>query len=91
PHSTHNDWLNCDSCHVKLFLPAAGVNNLNMSEVVKGNACGVCHGKVAFPLNDCARCHKPKQELQKIKADTPNKVNVIDKKSDKKGESKPKP
>lgn len=84
PHSTHNLWLGCESCHVKLFLPASGVNNLTMSEVVKGNACGVCHGKVAFPLNDCARCHKPKQELQKIKTETTNKVSTTDKKTDKK-------
>ncbi|MDH3266197.1 MAG: hypothetical protein OEM25_04455 [Gammaproteobacteria bacterium] len=57
PHKTHTTWMSCDSCHVKIFMPLAGSNDLNMSIIVKGQACGVCHGKVAFPLNDCTRCH----------------------------------
>jgi c(7)-type cytochrome triheme protein len=59
PHKTHTTWMSCDSCHIKIFLPMAGANDLTMSTIVKGEACGVCHGKVAFPLNDCARCHLP--------------------------------
>lgn len=59
PHKTHTTWMGCDSCHVKIFIPLAGSNDLTMSTIVEGNACGVCHGKVAFPLNDCARCHVP--------------------------------
>ena len=57
PHKTHTTWMSCDSCHIKIFMPLAGSNDLTMSTIVKGQACGVCHGKVAFPLNDCARCH----------------------------------
>lgn len=57
PHKTHTTWMGCESCHVKIFMPLAGSNDLTMSTIVKGNACGVCHGKVAFPLNDCTRCH----------------------------------
>lgn len=57
PHKTHTTWMSCDSCHTKIFMPLAGSNDLNMSVIVKGQACGVCHGKVAFPLNDCTRCH----------------------------------
>jgi len=57
PHKTHTTWLGCESCHIKIFMPLAGSNNLTMSTIVEGKACGVCHGKVAFPLNDCARCH----------------------------------
>ena len=59
PHKTHTTWLGCESCHIKIFMPLAGSNNLTMSTIVEGKACGVCHGKVAFPLNDCARCHVP--------------------------------
>ena len=59
PHKIHTTWMGCDSCHVKIFIPLAGSNDLTMSRIVDGNACGVCHGKVAFPLNDCARCHVP--------------------------------
>jgi c(7)-type cytochrome triheme protein len=57
PHKTHTTWMSCNSCHIKIFMPLAGSNDLTMSTIVKGQACGVCHGKVAFPLNDCARCH----------------------------------
>lgn len=59
PHKTHTTWMGCESCHIKIFIPLAGSNDLTMSRIVDGNACGVCHGKVAFPLNDCARCHVP--------------------------------
>jgi len=59
PHNTHTTWMGCESCHIKIFIPLAGSNDLTMSRIVDGSACGVCHGKVAFPLNDCARCHVP--------------------------------
>lgn len=61
PHKTHTTWMSCDSCHTKIFKPLAGSNDLTMSTIVKGQACGVCHGKVAFPLNDCVRCHLPEE------------------------------
>jgi len=59
PHNIHTTWLGCESCHIKIFIPLAGSNDLTMSRIVEGKACGVCHGKVAFPLNDCVRCHVP--------------------------------
>ena len=61
PHKTHTTWLACESCHTKIFIPQAGANDLTMSRIAAGKACGVCHGKVAFPLNDCERCHVPQQ------------------------------
>jgi c(7)-type cytochrome triheme protein len=62
PHKAHTQWLDCQNCHTKIFIPRAGANDLTMSSIVKGKACGVCHGKVAFPLNDCERCHVPQAE-----------------------------
>ena len=59
PHKIHTTWMGCESCHIKIFMPLAGSNDLTMSRIVEGKACGVCHGKVAFPLNDCTRCHMP--------------------------------
>jgi len=59
PHKIHTTWMGCESCHIKIFMPLAGSNDLTMSRIVEGKACGVCHGKVAFPLNDCVRCHVP--------------------------------
>lgn len=61
PHSIHTAWLRCESCHDKIFVPQVGANKLTMSRIVRGEACGVCHGKVAFPLNHCERCHVPAQ------------------------------
>jgi len=62
PHKTHTTWMSCNSCHIKIFMPLAGSNDLTMSTIAKGQACGVCHGKVAFPLNDCTRCHISNEE-----------------------------
>jgi nitrate/TMAO reductase-like tetraheme cytochrome c subunit len=28
-----------------------------MSAILLGEKCGVCHGKVAFPVSECRRCH----------------------------------
>lgn len=57
PHSIHTYWFNCENCHTAIFLPARGENNMTMAGIAKGQWCGKCHGKVAFPLTDCARCH----------------------------------
>lgn len=56
-HRVHNYWFNCDSCHPKFFEMAKGTTKMNMKEIGEGKWCGACHGKVAFPLTDCARCH----------------------------------
>ena len=61
PHAIHTYWFNCDGCHPKIFEMAAGQNNMTMAGIAEGKWCGRCHGKVAFPLSDCNRCHtKPK-------------------------------
>ncbi len=61
PHKIHTYWLNCDTCHATkggaIFEMAAGENNMTMVGIAEGEWCGRCHGKVAFPLTDCARCH----------------------------------
>lgn len=65
PHKTHTYWLSCEACHPKLFLPAKGQNNMNMLGIVEGKWCGKCHGKVAFPLTDCNRCHSEPPQAKK--------------------------
>lgn len=57
PHKSHTYWLNCEVCHPTMFVPAKGQNNMTMIGIVEGEWCGKCHGKVAFPLTDCNRCH----------------------------------
>lgn len=61
PHYPHTLWLDCKNCHPSIFVMRAGVNKVTMDAIAKGEFCGRCHGKVAFPLSDCNRCHsKPK-------------------------------
>jgi c(7)-type cytochrome triheme protein len=57
-HKSHLDWMNCDMCHPKLFnIKRKATEGFSMNEILKGNFCGVCHLNVAFPIDDCSRCH----------------------------------
>lgn len=57
PHKQHTQWLFCGNCHPKIFQMKAGANPVTMYDIFEGRFCGVCHGKVAFPVTDCLRCH----------------------------------
>ena len=57
PHSDHTYWLSCENCHPAIFAMGKGKNKMSMVEISEGKWCGRCHGKVAFPLTDCSRCH----------------------------------
>jgi len=61
PHTLHAWWLNCKSCHPHRFVRTAGDTKMTMKEMAKGKYCGECHGKVAFPLEDCGKCHDRKK------------------------------
>ena len=63
PHKPHTRWLHCSNCHPKIFKPQHNANQINMSAILLGQKCGVCHGKVSFPITtkSCKKCHsKPK-------------------------------
>lgn len=63
PHKPHTQWLHCSNCHPKIFIPQRNANTINMSAILLGTKCGVCHGKVSFPITtkSCVKCHsKPK-------------------------------
>lgn len=62
PHSVHNAWLDCSNCHDDLFRKERGATKISMFLILQGEQCGVCHGAVAFPLTECARCHSMKRE-----------------------------
>lgn len=63
PHKQHTEWLDCSNCHPDIFIPQKGANQISMVEILLGRKCGVCHGKVAFPVIECKRCHsKPKEQ-----------------------------
>ncbi|VAW39013.1 hypothetical protein MNBD_DELTA02-217 [hydrothermal vent metagenome] len=57
PHSAHNDWLNCGNCHDGIFKMKKKASGISMKRIWKGEFCGRCHDKVAFPLRHCFRCH----------------------------------
>lgn len=56
-HKKHLVWGNCDMCHAEIFGYERGSTTYPMDEIFNGKFCGVCHGKVAFPNDDCQRCH----------------------------------
>ncbi len=63
PHLEHTRWLDCSNCHPAIFVPQKGGNPaIGMDAVLSGRYCGVCHGKVAFPMWTCERCHSVPHE-----------------------------
>ncbi|MCR4298279.1 MAG: hypothetical protein NUV75_05940 [Gallionella sp.] len=70
PHKQHTQWLDCSNCHPDIFVPQQGANQISMAAIILGQKCGVCHGKVAFPVSECRRCHsQPKVEAQPKQVD----------------------
>jgi c(7)-type cytochrome triheme protein len=62
PHFPHTFWLDCGNCHPAIFQMKKGANPISMVKIVNGEFCGRCHGRIAFPLANCTRCHvKPKE------------------------------
>jgi c(7)-type cytochrome triheme protein len=57
-HRKHVAWNGCEVCHPDIFPTGKkGTAHYSMFENVEGRFCGACHGRVAFPLNTCQRCH----------------------------------
>lgn len=57
-HEIHGKWLDCSNCHPELFnIKKRGTKNLSMLNILDKEFCGVCHGRVAFPIHSCRRCH----------------------------------
>ena len=57
-HEQHSAWNGCELCHPEIF-PTARKETVEFSMFlnIEGRYCGACHGKVAFPLNNCCACH----------------------------------
>jgi len=64
PHKQHTEWLDCSNCHPAIFIPQKGANQISMASILLGQQCGVCHGKVAFPVSECRRCHSKQKTLK---------------------------
>jgi c(7)-type cytochrome triheme protein len=69
PHKQHTEWLDCSNCHPDIFIPQKGANQINMASILLGEKCGVCHGKVAFPVttSTCRLCHSQNKENANLK------------------------
>lgn len=58
PHKKHSAWLDCNTCHPDIFnIKKKTTKHFAMTKILNGQFCGVCHLKVAFPIEDCRRCH----------------------------------
>ena len=58
PHDKHMQWLDCGDCHPGIFnVKVKSTMHFQMRYILEGKFCGACHLSVAFPLNDCKRCH----------------------------------
>lgn len=58
PHQKHTEWLDCADCHPDIFnIQKKGTKHFRMDYINNGKFCGVCHLTVAFPIQDCKRCH----------------------------------
>ncbi len=62
PHKQHTEILDCANCHPAIFIPHKGANQISMASILLGQKCGVCHGKVAFPVSECRRCHSKSKD-----------------------------
>jgi c(7)-type cytochrome triheme protein len=58
PHDAHQQWLDCANCHPDIFnIKKKTTAHFEMQYNLQGKFCGVCHLRVAFPMDDCKRCH----------------------------------
>ncbi len=58
PHAEHQQWLDCANCHPDVFnIKKKTTEHFEMQYILEGKFCGLCHLRVAFPLNECKRCH----------------------------------
>lgn len=58
PHAEHERWMDCSNCHPSIFnIGKKTTKHFTMANSLRGEFCGVCHLRVAFPMNDCKRCH----------------------------------
>ena len=56
-HKKHAIWNGCELCHPEIFGVKKGTTVYTMQDIFNGKYCGACHGSVAFPNDDCQRCH----------------------------------
>ncbi|MDA8099003.1 MAG: hypothetical protein M0042_05200 [Nitrospiraceae bacterium] len=64
-HKKHAAWLDCNNCHPDIFnIKKKTTKHFAMARILKREFCGICHLTVAFPMNDCKRCHPDHPKVQ---------------------------
>ncbi len=57
-HKKHAAWNGCELCHPEIFPSTKkGTVKYSMFQIFNNRYCGVCHGRVAFSLFLCHKCH----------------------------------
>lgn len=57
-HKVHQRLLDCANCHPDVFnIKQQTTEHFEMRFILDRKFCGACHLTVAFPLDDCMRCH----------------------------------
>lgn len=56
-HKKHSVWNGCSMCHPYLFAMKTGKTKFEMQDIFEGRYCGACHGTIAFPTQECQKCH----------------------------------
>lgn len=79
PHKQHTEWLDCSNCHPAIFKPQKGANQISMASILLGQQCGVCHGKVAFPVSECRLCHSKAKALPATAGVSPHETAPVQK------------
>jgi len=66
PHWFHRIRFRCKVCHSELgFEMRAGANDVQMSDILDGRFCGMCHnGRVAWSADRCDLCHSGQPGLK---------------------------
>lgn len=65
-HEKHLQWLDCADCHPDIFnVKKKTTQRFDMRYNLEGKFCGACHMTVAFPMDNCKRCH-PKMNTGQI-------------------------
>lgn len=78
PHKAHNQWLDCNNCHPEIFnIKEKATKHFEKRAILNGEFCGTCHLSIAFPLNDCNRCHQKAREQSHLHKSSDNRKIIL--------------
>ncbi len=56
-HTIHTKWLECNPYRDQILILKKLINEISMAQIIRDDKCGVCHGYIAFPVNECQLCN----------------------------------